>query len=315
MKLIFAGTPEFAASVLQALAQAGHDIALVLCQPDRPAGRGQTLQAPAVKRCAQALGLPVYQPDSLRTSQAREIIAATQADLMLVVAYGLIIPADVLSMPRRGCMNVHASLLPRWRGAAPIQRAIEAGDRQTGITIMQMDAGLDTGPMLLWESIDIGERETGGQLHDRLAVLGGQLAVRALAALARGALLAQPQPDQGVTYAHKIKADDTVLDWRLDARTLMNRIRAFDPSPGAQARLVQAPDERLKIWAARVLEVPAEAAPGTVVEAGAHGLVVACGNGRLAVDSLQRAGGRRMAAGAFLAGYPIKPGDRFVIAA
>ncbi len=314
MKLIFAGTPDFAASILQALAQAGHDIALVLCQPDRPAGRGRALQAPAVKRCAQSLGLPVFQPESLRTPQASEAIASAGADLMLVVAYGLIIPAAILRLPRRGCVNVHASLLPRWRGAAPIQRAIEAGDRQTGITIMQMDAGLDTGPMLLWEAIDIGERETGGQLHDRLAQLGAQLAVKALAALEQDALVAHPQPDQGVTYAHKIKPDDAVLDWRLDAGSLVNRIRAFDPVPGAQARLTRAPDERLKIWSAQALEASIDTAPGTVVEAGNAGLIIACGRGRLAIDALQRAGGRRMPVAAFLAGYPIKPGDRFVVA-
>lgn len=301
--------------MLGALARAGHEIVLVLCQPDRPAGRGRTLQSPAVKRCAQTLGLPVYQPESLRTPQARETIARCGADLMLVVAYGLIIPADVLCLPRRGCINVHASLLPRWRGAAPIQRAIEAGDRQTGITIMQMDAGLDTGPMLLCKSIDIGERETGGQLHDRLADLGADLAVLALSALARDELVAHAQPEQGITYAHKIKPDDAVLDWGLDARSLANRIRAFDPTPGAQTRLSHAPEERLKIWSAHALEDPSDAAPGTVIEASTAGLVIACGGGRLVIDTLQRAGGRRMPVAAFLAGYSIKPGDRFVVVA
>lgn len=311
LKLIFAGTPDFAATVLGAVAREGHDIALVLSQPDRPAGRGRNLQPPAVKRCAEQLGIAVYQPVSLRTVEARQRIAAVQADLMLVVAYGLIIPADILSLARLGCVNVHASLLPRWRGAAPIQRAIEAGDRQTGVTIMQMDAGLDTGPMLMAEAISIGERETGGELHDRLAALGAALAVRSLAGLARGVLTPVPQPTEGVTYAHKITAADTTLDWHESAVTLANRIRALDPVPGTQAALTHTPQERLKIWSARASEEPARAVAGAVLKAGVEGVVVACGQGQLIIESLQRAGGRRLPAGAFLAGHPIRPGDQF----
>ena len=318
LRLIFAGTPAFAATVLDAVVQAGHEVVLVLCQPDRPAGRGQRLLAPPVKQRALELGLAVGQPARLRDEADRELLRAAAADLMLVVAYGLILPQAVLDLPRLGCINVHASLLPRWRGAAPIQRAIEAGDRETGITIMQMDAGLDTGPMLLRESVPITDQETGGSLHDRLASVGARLAVQALDQLAAGRLVPTAQPDTGVSYARKIDRNDAVLDWRQDAQVLAHRIRAFDPAPGCSAVLASDTGLVIKVWRARAVVGEANqegAPPGTVLRAPEGVLRVACGQGALELAELQRPGGTRQPVATFLRGRPIAAGERFQVLA
>lgn len=315
LRLIFAGTPAFAATVLDAVVQAGHEVALVLCQPDRPAGRGQRLVAPPVKRRALELGLALGQPVRLRDEADREPLRAAAADLMLVVAYGLILPQAVLDLPRLGCINVHASLLPRWRGAAPIQRAIEAGDHETGITIMQMEVGLDTGPMLLREVVPITDLDTGGSLHDRLATVGARLAVRALDRLVAGPLAATLQPEAGVCYARKINRDDAVLDWQQDAQTLARQIRAFDPVPGCRAVLAAENGAMLKVWRAQpVTEAnPESAPPGTVLRSPEGVLRVACGQGALEITELQRPGGTRQPAAAFLRGQPIAAGEPFQV--
>ena len=322
MRVVFAGTPEFARVALQALHEAGFEIPLVLTQPDRPAGRGMKLQASPVKQYAQAQGWPVAQPRSLRldgkypedAAAAREALRTTQADAMVVAAYGLILPQWVLELPRLGCLNIHASLLPRWRGAAPIHRAIEAGDAETGVTIMQMDAGLDTGDMLLAEALPIGEDSTA-RLHDRLAELGGRLAVQALRQAEAGTLRPVAQPAQGVTYAHKIEKAEAALDWTLPAEALARRIRAFDPFPGGLAMLE---GEALKLWAAQALPQAAPAGqvldqvPGHVLAVGADGIDVACGQGSvLRLTQLQRAGGRRLPAADFLRGFDVKAGQVF----
>ena len=311
MRLIFAGTPEFAAQALQALLAAGHEIALVLTRPDRPAGRGQQPLASPVKRLALSQGLPVAQPASLRDATVRAQLAAVEADAMIVAAYGLILPQAVLDLPRRGCINIHASLLPRWRGAAPIQRAIEAGDTATGITIMRMEAGLDTGPMLLIESVSIRPDETAGSLHDRLAALGGRLVVQALARLAAGGLTETAQPAEGVTYAAKIGKAEAAIDWRLPAAVIERRLRAFDPFPGAQSAIASRPQATLKVWRAQVVEAGVAAAPGEVLEAGPTRLVVACGDAALALLELQKPGGRRLPTVDFLRGFPLAAGERF----
>ncbi len=312
MRLIFAGTPVFAERALVALVDAGHEIALVLSRADRPAGRGQQLQASPVKQTAVALGLPVYQPRTLRDPEAQARVAAVGADAMVVAAYGLILPAEVLRAPRLGCINIHASLLPRWRGAAPIQRAIEAGDRETGITIMQMDEGLDTGPMLMARALAIAPDETGGALHDRLAVLGAALIVEAMEELERGVLPARPQPVDGVTYAAKIDKAETAIDWRMPAVRLADKVRAFDPFPGTVAQLVEA-QASVKVWRARALPDAGGALPGTVLAAAADGLVVACAEGALSLLELQKPGGRRLPVEAFLRGFPIQAGARFAL--
>jgi methionyl-tRNA formyltransferase len=303
MKLIFAGTPEFAASALQALLAAGHEIALVLTQPDRPAGRGMNLQASAVKQVALAHGIPLHQPERLKdpvTHQPIRDACALGAELMVVAAYGLILPQAVLDLPPRGCLNIHASLLPRWRGAAPIHRAIEAGDTQTGITIMRMEAGLDTGPKLLTSVIDIEAQDTTGSLHDRLAALGGRAIVDALARL--DALPAVPQPELGVTYASKVAKADAQLDWSEPAPTLARKLRAFNPFPGASALLAGEP---VKLWRGEATTGQGE--PGQVLAADANGIVVACGEGALCLTELQKPGGRRLASADFLRGTPLKP--------
>lgn len=319
MRLIFAGTPEFAQVALAALHAAGHEIVLVLSQPDRPAGRGLKLQASPVKQWAVAHQLPVAQPRSLRldgkypedAAAARDALLAARADAMVVAAYGLILPQWVLDVPPKGCLNIHASLLPRWRGAAPIHRAIEAGDTQTGITIMQMDAGLDTGDMLLVRSADILPQDTTAVLHDRLAALGGEAIVQALAQLDR--LPHQPQPAEGVCYAHKIDKAEAALDWTLPADVLARRIRAFDPFPGMTVPLVtEAGTEILKIWQAEAKPVQSPAEPGTVVQADARGVRVACGQGQLCLQQLQRPGGKRLSADDFLRGLALQPGQRLV---
>jgi methionyl-tRNA formyltransferase len=315
MKVIFAGTPEFAAVALAALHQAGFDLPLVLTQPDRPAGRGMQLQASPVKQLAQQYGIPVAQPVSLKTdgkhpevaAQAQALLRETPHDVMVVAAYGLILPATVLQIPRLGCINIHASLLPRWRGAAPIHRAIEAGDTQTGITLMQMDEGLDTGAMIAVESEAISPSDTTMSLHDRLAALGGRMMVDALTRLAQGTeLTVVPQPSEGVSYAAKISKQEAVLDFRQPAAVLERRIRAFYPFPGAVAQMG---DVAIKVSAARLSTAHGEA--GKVLAADASGVTVACGEGALTFTEMQKPGGKRLASAAFLQGFPIAPGQRF----
>jgi methionyl-tRNA formyltransferase len=304
VKIIFAGTPDFAARALEGLLAAGHQVVLVLTQPDRPAGRGMVLQASAVKKVALAHGIPVFQPKRLKDPATHEPIrvacAEEGAELMVVAAYGLILPQAVLDLPHRGCINIHASLLPRWRGAAPIHRAIEAGDAQTGITIMQMEAGLDTGPMLLAEAIAIDAQDSTGSLHDRLAKLGGKLVVDALARFDR--LGAVPQPEVGVTYAAKIDKAEARLDWNQPATLLARRLRAFNPFPGAVVTLAGEP---VKAWRADV--VAATGRPGQVLAADAAGIVVACGEGALCLTELQKFGGRRVTSADFLNGSALRP--------
>ncbi len=316
MRIVFAGTPAFARSALERLHAAGFEIALVLTQPDRPAGRGMKLQASPVKQFALAHGIAVAQPRSLRldgkypedAAAAREAIVATQADAMVVAAYGLILPQWVLDTPRLGCFNIHASLLPRWRGAAPIHRAIEAGDTQTGVTIMQMDAGLDTGDMLLIEALAIGPDTTTSSLHDRLATLGARLIVEALALAASGGLRPLQQPAEGVTYAHKIEKAEAAIDWRQPADAIERRVRAFDPFPGAQAVLA---GETIKLWSAQAQPTTLAGLPGQVLALGADNIQVQTGEGTLQITELQRPGGKRLAAGEFLRGQRVEVGQVF----
>ena len=303
MRLIFAGTPEFAAAALQALIAAGHDIPLVLTQPDRPAGRGMKLKMSPVKTLALAHHLTVAQPENLKTEAARQPIADARAEVMVVAAYGLILPQAVLDLPPLGCVNIHASLLPRWRGAAPIHRALEAGDRETGITLMQMDKGLDTGAMLSRASLPILETDTTGNLHDRLAELGAREIVALLPQLAAGRVQPEPQDSKLATYAAKIGKDDARLDWRLSARELDRRIRAFHPFPGAWCQLE---DEPLKLWRAR--PAPGHGTPGEILAVDRQGLRVACGEGALDLLEVQQAGGKRLPVDAFLAGHPLQAG-------
>jgi len=303
MKLIFAGTPEFAAQALQAIVAAGHDVALVLTQPDRPAGRGMSLQPSAVKKVALAHGIEVFQPLTLKDVEAQAKIAVVGAGVMVVAAYGLILPQLVLDMPRFGCINIHGSLLPRWRGAAPIQRALLAGDAETGVCIMQMEAGLDTGPVLLRGAFSIEASDTTATLHDRLAELGAKLAVEALGNLP---LPAEPQPAAGVTYAHKIEKAEALIDWSKPAAELDRHIRAFNPFPGAQALFG---GQTVKLWQAT--PVAGDGEIGTILAVDRSRVVIACGEGALAVSELQKAGGKRLPVQQFLAGHPLKVGDRF----
>ena len=303
MKVIFAGTPEFAAQALRAILAAGHEVPLVLTQPDRPAGRGQKLQPSPVKQVALEHGIPVHQPERLKDPATHQPIIEAAADVMVVAAYGLILPQVVLDMPRHGCLNIHGSLLPRWRGAAPIQRAIEAGDKASGIVIMQMEAGLDTGPMLLTESLPITDSDTAATLHDKLAAQGARLIVDALEKLPK--LKVIPQPEQGVTYAHKIEKAEAAIDWMQPAEQLARRIRAFNPFPGVTAKHGEL---ILKFWQA--YPVTGKGVPGTVLSAGAEGVVVACGDGALCLTELQKPGGKRLPAAEFLRGHPLLPGDR-----
>jgi len=307
MRVVFAGTPEFAVPALAAIAAAGHDLSLVLTRPDRPAGRGLAMVASPVKRWAERHGLAVFQPASLKDPEPQARIRAAAAEVMVVAAYGLILPQAVLDIPPRGALNVHASLLPRWRGAAPIARAILAGDALTGVSIMQMDAGLDTGPVLLSEAVPIAPDATAGTLHDELAALGARLIVAALEALARGTLVPRPQPEAGVTYAPKIDKAEANIDWRRPAAQIERQIRAFNPFPGAAATLDGA---ALKIWRAALLP-DATGEPGAVLAAGAGGIDVACGRGALRVLELQRAGGKRLGAAEFLRGFALRAGARF----
>jgi len=317
VRIAFAGTPEFARVALAALHHSGIEVALVLTQPDRPAGRGQQLQVSAVKAWALEHAIPVIQPQGLRldgrhaadAEQARLSLKAARIDAMVVAAYGLILPQWALELPRLGCLNIHGSLLPRWRGAAPIHRAIEAGDERTGITVMQMEVGLDTGPMLLAESMAIAPNDTTGTLHDRLADLGGKLIVDALQLAGRGDLTATPQPAEGVNYAHKIDKAEAVIDWDQDANLVARRIRAFNPAPGAVSWLQ---GESVKLWLAMAAPLPIDRAPpGTVIDASPDGIIVACGTGAVVVGELQRAGGKRLSAARFLQGCAVLVGERF----
>ena len=297
LRIVFAGTPGFAVPSLRAAA-AGGEVVAVYTQPDRPAGRGRGLAASPVKQAALELGLPVRQPATLRTVEARAGLRELRPDLMVVVAYGLLLPPKVLEIPRLGCWNVHASLLPRWRGAAPIQRAIEAGDADTGVCLMQMEAGLDTGPVLLARATAIGETETSGQLHDRLAVLGAEALAEGLALLRAGRLpQAVPQAEAGVSYAHKLEKSEALLDWTQPALVLARKVRAFGPWPIADAELA---GERLRIHAAEALPLAHAASAGTLLAASRDGLDVACGEGALRIRSLQRAGGRVITAADYL---------------
>jgi len=307
MKIVFAGTPEFAARALAALYEAGHDIPLVLTQPDRPAGRGMTLQASPVKQLALSRGSEVFQPLALKDEAAQEKLRLLAPDVMVVAAYGLILPQTVLDIPHHGCLNIHASLLPRWRGAAPIHRAILAGDAESGVCIMQMEAGLDTGPVLLSASTPITAQDTSQTLHDKLAVQGAQLIVSALQRLP---LPVAAQPEAGVTYAAKLDKSEAPLDWRRPAAELDRQIRAFTPFPGTTAVLDGAP---LKVWAA--LPRSEGGAPGTVLAADKHGILVACGSGSLLLTELQKAGGKRLPVAQFLAGHGVSPGARFELPA
>jgi len=306
LRIVYAGTPDFSVPALEALHAAGHEIVAVYTQPDRPAGRGQAVGAGPVKRCAQALGLPVEQPATLRSPEAVARLREHTADLMVVAAYGLILPPAVLELPRLGCWNIHASLLPRWRGAAPIHRALLAGDTETGITIMQMDAGLDTGPMLLKRPTAIGEREDGGTLHDRLAALGAAAIGAAIAEFQAGRLTPAPQPADGVTYASKIRKEEARIDWTAPARAIDRQVRAFNPWPVAETRWQ---DRQLRVWAAEPLRA-ASGEPGQVVEANGAGIVVAAGEGALRLTRVQLAGRRAMTAAEFLNAHPLA-GARF----
>ena len=318
MRIAFAGTPLFARQALAALREAGHEVVLVLTQPDRPAGRGQRLQASPVKQYAVDQGLTLAQPRSLRldgrfadaAASARDALQAAAPELMVVAAYGLILPPWALQLPPRGCLNIHASLLPRWRGAAPIQRAIEAGDARTGITIMQMDAGLDTGPMLLREALAIDAAETAATLYDRLAALGARLIVMALASI--DTLQPELQPEVGVTYADKIDKAEGVIDWRLPAAQIERRVRAFDPFPGM---VLGHAEQAIKVWRAAVVDAPGgvRAAPGTVLESAPGTCRVACGEGALDLLELQRAGARREPVRQFLQAHALPPGTRLAL--
>ncbi len=308
LRLAFLGTPDFALPCLKALAEAGHEIACVYCQPPRPAGRGHKPRPSPVQALAEQRGWPLRTPNSFKDPAERDAFSALALDAAVVVAYGLILPAEVLAAPRLGCLNLHASLLPRWRGAAPIQRAILAGDAVTGVTIMQVDAGLDSGPMLLREELAIGPETTGATLHDALAERGAQMMVRALAGLDRGDLVPAPQPEEGVTYAAKLTREEARLDWRRPAAELGRQVRAFDPWPGAFAVLPRdgAP-ERIKVLRASLAEAPAGARPGAVLD---DRLTVACGEGALRLERVQRAGKRPMTAAELLRGFPVAPGTR-----
>jgi methionyl-tRNA formyltransferase len=321
MRVAFAGTPEFAVAMLRGVQRAGHDVGLVLTQLDRPAGRGLKLQASPVKRFATQHAYPIVQPRSLRldgkypddAAAARAALLAAGVEVVVVAAYGLLLPAWVLELPRLGCVNVHASLLPRWRGAAPVQRAIEAGDTTTGITIMQMDAGLDTGDMLLARALPIEAADSAATLLERLSTLGAALIAEALAGLSGQALQRVPQPASGVTYAHKIDKGEAAIRWSEPAAVIERRVRAFDPFPGASTRL---DGDLIKVWRAEFAgsdeaAVAAGAAAGEIVAVSPAGVLVACGTGALRLTELQRSGGRRLTTREFLAGHDLRPGNRF----
>ena len=306
MRVIFAGTPDFAASALAALIEAGHEILVVLTQPDRPKGRGMKLTPSPVKTLALQHNLPVWQPENLKDAAVQQQLRDLQADVMVVAAYGLLLPAAVLNIPEHGCLNIHASLLPRWRGAAPIQRAIEAGDVESGVCIMQMDVGLDTGDVLLSRNTPITDDTTAAQLHDALAVIGAEAIVEALAKLPE--LIAVPQPEAGVTYAQKLSKADAEIDWALGAKQIHNKIRALNPVPGAWSSLN---GQVIKIWASTVLEQSSDAAIGSIIAAGKQGIAVQTGEGVVLITELQASGSKRMAAAAFVAGHADLLGQKF----
>lgn len=319
MKVIFAGTPEFAATALKAIIDAGFEVPLVLTQPDRPAGRGMQLHASAVKQLALIHQIPVAQPVSLRldgkypvvAQEAHELLRNTPHDIMVVAAYGLILPLSCLSIPRLGCINIHGSLLPRWRGAAPIHRAIEAGDAETGITIMQMEEGLDTGPMLMRRAISIGAHDTTAALHDQLAALGGEMVVETLQQLAIAPLTATTQPDEGVCYAAKISKEEAAIDFSTSAQVIDRKIRAFNPFPAAHANI---DGTTIKFWRAEVANGDSKLSSGSIIEAsGQQGVLISCDNGKsvLRVLELQKPGGKRLPAQDFLQGFPLKAGQVF----
>lgn len=297
MRIVFAGTPEFAVPSLVAAAQR-NEVVAVYTQPDRPAGRGRALTPSPVKQEALKRGVPVLQPETLKTELARDVLRALQPDVLVVVAYGLLLPQSILDIPKFGCWNVHASLLPRWRGAAPIQRAIEAGDTQTGACLMQMEKGLDTGPVLLKQSLEIGQYETAGQLHDRLSTLGAQVLADGLGLLRAGMRpVPQPQPEAGATYARKLEKSEARLDWSQPADVLARKVRAFDPWPMAEGEIA---GDIVRIHRAAPIE--GEGTPGTVLAAGRDGLDIACGEGALRIRVLQRAGGKAITAADYLNG-------------
>jgi len=301
MRIVFAGTPDFAVPSLRAAVQR-NEVVAVYTQPDRPAGRGRELTPSPVKREALLRGIEVVQPENFKSAVSKDALRALKPDLMIVVAYGLILPQSVLDIPTHGCWNVHASLLPRWRGAAPIQRAIEAGDAQSGVCLMQMEKGLDTGPVLLSQALDIGENETGGQLHDRLSALGAQVLADGLGLLRAGIRpVPKPQPEVGVTYAHKLDKAEAKLDWSQPAITLANKVRAFNPWPMAEAVVA---GERLRLHGAVAVDEAHDVAPGTLLRAARDGLDVACGEGVLRIRVLQREGGKAITAADYLNGRP-----------
>lgn len=307
MRIGFAGTPAFAATALEAILEAGLPVTLVLTRPDRPRGRGMQVDPGPVKALASARRVPVLQPASLKDPAALPGITATALDVLVVAAYGVILPPSLLAWPKHGCLNIHASLLPRWRGAAPIQRALLAGDAETGISIMRMDEGLDTGPVIMRQPVAIASRETAGSLHDKLALVGARAIVQVLRWLERdGGVPAAAQADAGASYAAKIERAETLVDWRQSAAAIDRKVRALDPAPGAQTTLE---GENLKLWEAAPVGARS-GHPGTVLSAGAAGIVVACGEGALNVTALQRPGGKRLSAGAFLAGRRVATGAR-----
>lgn len=307
MRLIFAGTPDFAAKALNAVLQSRHEVVLVLTQPDRPAGRGMQPKPSEVKRLALANRIDIGQPVTLKDPLEQQKLRELRPDLMIVAAYGLILPQAVLDIPRLGAINIHASLLPRWRGAAPIQRALLDGDSETGISIMRMEAGLDTGPVMLAAATPIGPEDTSGRLHDRLADLGARLVLEAMECLEQGTAVFQEQDAKQAKYAPKISKEEAKIDWRLDATMLDRRIRAFNPFPGASS-LLRATD--VKIWRASIL-ASENGAPGEVLRVEDGGPVVACGHGALRLEELQRAGAKRMPAKEWMRGFPISPGETF----
>jgi len=307
LRIVFAGTPGFAVPSLEALVAAGHNVVAVYTQPDRPAGRGRALSASPVKQRALALGLAVEQPATLRSAAARAVLEAADADLMVVVAYGLLLGPKILALPRHGCINLHASMLPRWRGAAPIQRAIEAGDAETGVCVMHMDQALDSGPVYARRVLAIGAQETAGHLHDRLSVAGAELLAQSVPAIASGAIKAAAQPAAGVTWARKLSKAEATIDWSAPARMLDRKLRALTPWPIAETRWG---DETLRVHAAHPVDAVPGIAPGSVLSAGSGGIAVACGDGALCITRLQLAGGKVLDAQAFLAARDLS-GARF----
>lgn len=300
-RIVFAGTPEFALASLRALVESGNKPVAVYTQPDRPAGRGKKLTASPVKQFAVEQGIPVMQPATLKDDNVVAELAALEPDIMIVAAYGLLLPQAVLDIPQAGCLNVHASLLPRWRGAAPIQAAILAGDEETGVCLMAMEAGLDTGAVYASAATAIASDETAGQLHDRLAIIGGELLVDHLDEIVSGAVTAEPQDESAATYAAKIKTGDAAIDFRRSAGELERLIRAYNPVPGAWFML---DEQRIKCWHARAAAA-VDAPPGTVVAAGRDGMTVACGEGALTLLTLQRPGKRPVAAAEFVAQFEL----------